>query len=627
MLDGLRDFAKSWPGKIMGAFLLVGVAGFGINNVIVDLGSNTVARVGNKEINSREFLRAYQSQVSRLANQMGSVPTASQAQAMGLPTAVLLGLSEGAALDLLGDQFGLGVSDAKLAEMLRQDPSFQGTLGNFDPAIFNQVLQRSGWTEAEYFEARGSEAKRDQIIQSLFGASGLPEAGIELINNYASATRTIDYISLGTTNVEPPAAPTDEELAAYLTEHQSEYRTVETRSVKLIDLSIASLAATKTVDDAAIEAEYDKTKSSLTTPERRTIEQVSLATPELQAQFEAGLAAGTSFADLASAAGVTPSALGTLARGQITDARLGDAAFGLEEGSFAIIDGIGGIGGKRAIHVASIEPSAEPALADVRDDIALRLATAQARTEITDVLDQIEELRAAFQPIEQIADRFGLPVYIIDVTASGAELSAVENLGSEDYQRVAQAIFAAQPDKLIPSVPLTGNAHIWFDLGEVAPARDQTLDEVRPELEAAIIEQRTNEALMALGETVVSRLEAGESLADIGFELSVFPQLSSPFTRFGSEDGLIDSTVASAAFAGGPDHRGSVVSQTGEFIVFQVIDSAAPGEPMQTAAVDSIDAEARAGLYSEFVSALRDDAELRINEQALNQLLVQNYGQ
>lgn len=624
MLDGLRDFAKSWPGKIMGAFLLVGVAGFGINNVIVDLGSNTVARVGNKEINSREFLRAYQSQVSRLANQMGSVPTASQAQAMGLPTAVLLGLSEGAALDLLGDQFGLGVSDAKLAEMLRQDPSFQGTLGNFDPTIFNQVLQRSGWTEAEYFEARGSEAKRDQIIQSLFGASGLPEAGIELINNYASATRTIDYISLSTTNVEPPAAPTDEELAAYLTEHQSEYRTVETRSVKLIDLSIASLAATKTVDDAAIEAEYDKTKSSLTTPERRTIEQVSLATPELQAQFEAGLAAGTSFADLASAAGVTPSALGTLARGQITDARLGDAAFGLEEGSFAIIDGIGG---KRAIHVASIEPSAEPALADVRDDIALRLATAQARTEITDVLDQIEELRAAFQPIEQIADRFGLPVYIIDVTASGAELSAVENLGSEDYQRVAQAIFAAQPDKLIPSVPLTGNAHIWFDLGEIAPARDQTLDEVRPELEAAIIEQRTNEALMALGETVVSRLEAGESLADIGFELSVFPQLSSPFTRFGSEDGLIDSTVASAAFAGGPDHRGSVVSQTGEFIVFQVIDSAAPGEPMQTAAVDSIDAEARAGLYSEFVSALRDDAELRINEQALNQLLVQNYGQ
>ena len=74
MLDSLRGFAKSWPGKIMGGFLLVGIAGFGINNVITDLGTNTVARVGDEEINSREFLRAYQSQMNRVAQQIGSVP-------------------------------------------------------------------------------------------------------------------------------------------------------------------------------------------------------------------------------------------------------------------------------------------------------------------------------------------------------------------------------------------------------------------------------------------------------------------------------------------------------------------------------------------------------------------------
>src|SRR5690606_7630236 len=114
--------------------------------------SNTVARVGNEEINSREFLRAYQSQANAVAQQLGSTPTASQAEAMGIPTAVLLGLSEGAALDTLADQFSLGVSDAKLGQMLREDPSFHGTLGTFEPALFTQVLQSAGWTEAEYFE-------------------------------------------------------------------------------------------------------------------------------------------------------------------------------------------------------------------------------------------------------------------------------------------------------------------------------------------------------------------------------------------------------------------------------------------------------------------------------------------
>ncbi len=623
MLDGLRDFAKSWPGKILGAFLLVGVAGFGINNVIVDLGSNTVARVGDEEINSREFLRAYQSQVNRVATQLGSVPTTSQAEQLGIPSAVLLGLSEGAALDGLSRQFGLGVSEAKLGQMLREDQSFQGTLGNFDPTIFSQVLQRSGWTEQEYFDARGSEAKRDQIVLSIFADAALPAVAKDLIAGYAAETRTIDYISLSQTNIETPAAPTEDELAAYLTEHQAEYRTVDTRKVRLLDLSIPALAAIKTFDEAEIAAEFDRIKDTLTTPERRTIEQVALATPELQAQFEAGLASGTSFETMLSDTGLTPTSLGTLAQSAITDTRLATAAFGLDQGGYAIIDGVGG---KRAVHVSAIETTGEPTLEEARADIVQRLGTTAARNEINNILDDIEELRAAFTPLDQIADRFGLPVYEAEVTANGAALSVLPNLAAEDRGRVSQAIFNAQMERLTPAVALSGNAHVWFDLLEIVPARDQTLDEVRADVETALTEERANNALLALGQDVVARMEGGEALADIAASLNVFPQLSAPFTRFGADDGTIDGTVAAAVFAGGPDHKGSVVSETGEFIVFQVVDTAA-GEPLQAAVTTSIDNEARAGLYSEFVAALRDDAGLRVNQQALTQLLVQNFGE
>jgi peptidyl-prolyl cis-trans isomerase D len=623
MLDGLRGFAKSWPGKILGAFLLVGVAGFGINNVIVDLGSNSVARVGDQDITSRQFLRAYQSQVNRVATSLGSVPTTSQAEALGIPSAVLLGLSEGAALDNLADQFGLGVSDAKLGQMLRQDPSFHGTLGNFDPTIFSQVLQRSGWTEAEYFETRGNEAKRDQIVQSIFAETTLPAVARDLIGNFAAQTRTIDYIALTEANIEAQAEPTEEELAAYLAEHQTEYRTLDTRKVRLLDLSIASLAATKTIDEATIAAEFERVKDTLTTPEQRTIQQVALPTPEVQAQFEAGLAAGTSFETLVAEAGLTATSLGTLPQSAITDTRLATAAFGLAEGSFAVIDGIVG---KRAVHVSAITATPEPTVETARDAIVQRLTTAQARTEINSVLDDIEELRAAFTPLDQIGARFNLPVVEADVTSSGAELSVLPNLPAEERGRVSQAIFNAQMERLTPAVALSGNAHVWFDLLEIVPARDQTLEEVRDEVTTALVEERTNNALLALGEDVVARIEAGEALADVAVSLNLFPQLSSPFTRFGSEDGTVDSTVAAAAFAGGPEHTGSVVSEDGEFIVFAVVDTAA-GEPLQAEVATTLDDDARAGLYAEFVSALRDDAGLRVNQQALTQLLVQNFGE
>ncbi|NGP17647.1 peptidylprolyl isomerase [Devosia aurantiaca] len=624
MLDGLRGFAKSWPGKILGGFLLVGVAGFGINNVILDLGSNTVARVGDQEITSREFLRAYESRVSQLSQQLGSVPTASQAEAYGIPTAVLLNLSEGAALDTLSDQFGLGVSDAKLAQMLREDPSFFGTLGTFDPSIFTQTLQRAGWTESEYFTARADEARRTQLLDSFFADAGLPAVATDVLGKYVGATRTIDYIALSDVNVETPPAPTEEELAAYLTEHQSEFRTVETRTVRLLDLSLASLAATNTFTDEEIAAEYEAVRDSLSTPERRTIDQVALNTPELQAQFEAGLAAGTDFATLVQQAGLTPSSLGTLAQSAITDTALAPAAFGLAEGDFALIPGIGG---QRAIHVSAIEPAGQPTLEEARTDIVTRLGTTAARNEINEILDQIEELRAAFTPIEDIAARYGLDVYEVAVTQTGSELSVLPNLAAEERQKVAQAIYRAEEGRLTPSVPLAGNAHLWFDLESINPARDQTLDEVRDQLITTITEERTNNALLALGDSIVTRLNGGEDLATIAAELTLFPQISAPFTRFGAEDGTIDATVAAAAFAGGPDHNGSAVSETGEFIVFHVTDNAEPAEALAPEVLAGLEDDARTGLENEFVGAVRDDAGLRINQQALTTLLVNNYGQ
>ncbi|MCW5722655.1 MAG: peptidyl-prolyl cis-trans isomerase, partial [Devosia sp.] len=201
------------------------------------------------------------------------------------------------------------------------------------------------------------------------------------------------------------------------------------------------------------------------------------------------------------------------------------------------------------------------------------------------------------------------------------------NLTAEDRPRLSQAIFKANQGQLTPSLPMAGNAHLFFELLSVDPVRDQTLEEVRDEITAAIVEERTNNALIAEGEAIVARVQGGEPLADVAISLNLFPQISTPFSRFGSEDGSIDNVVAQAAFNGGPDHVGSVVSSTGEFYIFQVTDTAAPAEDMDAATVAAVESEARSGVYADFVAALRDEAGLRINQQALTQLLTLNYGQ
>lgn len=622
MLDSLRVFAKSWPGKIMGGFLLVGLAGFGINNVIADLGSNTVAKVGSEDITTRQFLRAYQSQLNQVAQQIGSVPTAQDAISLGIPSMVLQNLAQDAALDQMAGDFGLGVSEAKLSEMLREDPSFQNALGAFNPQAFSQVLQMSGLTEAEYFEDQGDAARRQQLILSLFGDTVLPETASHLVNRYVADQRTIEYFALGETNIDTVAEPTEEELAAYLAEHQAEFRTVETRNVQMLRLSAADLAATKTISDDAIAAEYERTKATLSKPERRTIQQVVL-NDEQVAAFEAGKAAGTPFDTLVAEAGLTVTDLGTLAQSDILDAGLATAAFGLAQGDFAIVDGVAG---KRAVHVSAIEAGGVPELADVRDQVANSVAMAEARNELADVQDQIEELRAAFRPLTEIAQRFGLDLYEADVTSGGSELNVIPDLAAEDAPRVSQAIFKAEQGALTAAIPLAGNGNLWFDLNAIEPARDQTLDEVRDKVAETVMAERINNAIMAAQEAAVTRLDNGEALADVAASYGLFPQLSAPFTRFGSEDGSIDAAVASAAFAGDASHHGSAVSQSGEFIVFQVTDIIAAEGPLEEAANASLENEARIGIYGDFVTAVRDEARLQVNQQVLQQVLETNTG-
>jgi peptidyl-prolyl cis-trans isomerase D len=150
---------------------------------------------------------------------------------------------------------------------------------------------------------------------------------------------------------------------------------------------------------------------------------------------------------------------------------------------------------------------------------------------------------------------------------------------------------------------------------------------VRDQVISALKTERTNNALLAKSADIVKQLEGGAKLADVALSLNLFPQISTPFSRFGADDGSIDNVVAQAVFNGGPDSKGSVVSSTGDFIVFEVVDSTAPTEPMQTAAAQSLQTDAQNGVYGDFVGAVRDDAGLKINQQALTQLLTLNFGQ
>jgi len=635
MLNILRSITKTWFGKVLGVFLIIGLAGFGISNVLGTLGSTTIATVGGyrllgmfqtggTDISARDFQRAYQNQLNAFAQQNGRMPDNAEALAAGIPGVVIQQLGSQAAVSMFARDLDLGVSDKKLGEMVTKDPNFGNTLGAFTPETFKAVLQNSGFTEKEYFDLQRDAARRQQLLAGLTGSSPTPNAALELITRYAGDKRTVDYFVLNSTSLPPIADPTEEDLAAYLKDHQTEYRTLETRAIDVMVLSPDTLAATKTVPEDQIAAEYERTKDSRVTPERRAIRQVALTTPELEKAFTDGKAAGTPVSQIVTATAVTPSDLGTRAKAEVTDASLAEAAFALAStDEVAIIDGIGG--NKRAIFVSEIQPTHQVTLAEARDEIAKKLATDQARGEIADMLDQVEELRAAFKPLSEIAQRFGLKIETLSLTPGGPELSAAADIPADARANVAAAVFKAEQGSLTPTVSLGSNRNVWFDLKSVEPARDQTLAEVRDAVFAAWTAQKTSEALTAEVAITLDKLRAGTPFADAAAALNQFPVLSQPLSRNGDGTSVLNQAVAEAIFNGGPDHFGAALNGDGDQVIFRVVEIT-PAATTEAAAnlKRFVENSMTDGLDADFQRGLLTSAGIKLNETALMNLLSLN---
>lgn len=618
MLDSLRNFATTLPGKILGALLLIGLAGFGVSGVLTSIGSNTVAKIGDQDITLLDFQRAYQTQLGTVAQQTGQVPTAEQALQMGVPSTVLTRLSTDKVLNALAGQYGLGVSDARIAEDLRDDPSFSGTLGGFDRQVFERALQQNGYTESEFFQSRRQMSARQQLATALFGQIAVPDTVVRLIQRYGEDQRTINYMVLSTANLLPVDEPTDEEMQAYLDENQTSYRTDELRNISVMVLTPDVLAAGYDISEESIAAEYERTKQNYIKIEQRAILQLPLPADATVRWFELGLEKGKSFDTLLEETGLTPTDLGTLSAAQISDAALSETAFSLAEGEYAIIPGVGG---QRAVYVASIEPGGQMSLEEAHDQVEERLRQARAREDYVLVLDRVEEQRAAFVDLAGIAEEEGLTVTEVALASDGNALEDVQGLAVGEADLVAQRVFSSEPGQLAPSVSLGANKTAWFDLNSIDEARDQTLDEVRDEIFADMMAERQDQALSLKATEIVGALASGEAFDSVAVNNNLFPQISEPYGRGGDGGQEITASVASATFGGGEGHVGSARNAAGDFVIFEVTSVIPAEAPVEDLDRQFLQDSIRSSVYSDFVTGLRDDAGLRINQEVLRQAL------
>lgn len=630
MLGTLRNAAGTWVAKALLSLLVVSFAVWGISGRIMGTiaGHHSVITAGGTSVSVTEYRLAYDRQINALSQQFGQRLTREQATALGVQNQVLSGLVSGALLDEQARKLGLGLSKDRLAELTRDDPAFKGSDGQFDRRMFDYVLRQVGMRPEDYLKNRGQVAVRQQIVEAVSDGLKAPDTFLKAVALYNGEDRTVDYIVLPKSLVEPIDPPSDSALSAYFEENKKAYGAPEYRKFSYVRLEPEDIMDAGSISDAQVAADYEKDKARYTTPEMRTVEQLVFKSADAAKAALDSLKAGATFDKLVAAEGKTEAdtVLGTLSRDKIPDKAVADAAFslGLNEVSPLVQGAFGSV----LLRVTEIKPQVVKPMAEVADQIRKELALSEANRVLTDVHDSYEDARAGGETMQEAAAKLKLKVETVDAIDRAGQRpdgSVVGDLPAS--AALIQAVFDAETGIENEGLSTADSGYVFYEVNSVTPARDRTLDEVREKVVADWTKAEAEKRLAAKAAELEKKTKDGAALDAIAAELKLEKQTKRGLKRE-TDDADFGKEGAAAMFGVPEGAVGVVPAPTGEAqVLFKVAEVFEPAG----ADAGSVPEEARNAFASgmaddmldELVAKLQTQYDVSIDQAAITQAMNQ----
>jgi peptidyl-prolyl cis-trans isomerase D len=630
MLDAIRAASQNWLGRIVVAiimgFLILSFGLWGVGYVFSSFGANQLARVGNTDIGIDAYREAYQRALQNLQQQRQQAITNEQAREFGLDRQVLVQLVSDAILDQEAKSLGLAMSDKDLARSLLEDDRFKGTTGKFDRLAFDARLRNAGTTERRFVtELRRDYLRREQTLPLEQGLQ-VPNALLEVMNRYVNETRSIDYFVLLPAAAGTIDSPTDETLKAFYDVRRDLYRTPEYRKIVVLALTPSALEKATTVSEEEATKRYEDVKTQrYAQPEKRNIDQILLPDEAAANAASAKIDAGESFDQLVAERNPADKYIdiGTVAKTGLVDTAIADVAFALPEG--AVSKPVKGQFGWVLVRVEKIIPAHDTPFEQVKADLEKELAQTKARREISKMRDEIEDRRASGKTLAEAAVGTALtPRAIEAIDANGRDKDGQPIADLREAQALLKAVFASDVGVDNEPIESRDGGMLWFEIGAIEPARQQTLEEVKPQVEQAWQEEERGRRLATKAADLVKKLGSGEKLEAIAAaEGNLEVKHNSSVKRSGAT-GLTQTAIAQI-FNVGVDGAGSAPAEGGGRLIFQVLDASVQPIDIMSADFSKLADQVKAALandvLTEYLGDLRGQMGVSVNQRALQTAL------
>lgn len=273
------------------AYIVIGIvvislAGFGIQDVILGSNSQNIAKIGTEKIVVREFVDSLDGEMRAFSQSNKININVDQARSYGLVNKVLNDLIARKIIDNDLNKKQISQGDGSVASYISDIQFFRGLDNKFDVKKYTAFLKKNKIKTREFENDIKKQLTRELFLEVFDTPQSMDNFLVEKALDYYFESRSINFFELDkNTFLDLVKKPTSKDISQYFNENSKAFNAPSIKEISVGTIEPNKLAAKENINSSKAKEYYENNIEDFTTEETRLIDVLSFTDDQINREL------------------------------------------------------------------------------------------------------------------------------------------------------------------------------------------------------------------------------------------------------------------------------------------------------------------------------------------------------